>query len=152
MIQRIQTLYLFLSVLFLGFMFAFPYTLFIDQNTIAYVFDFFGVYKLEAGTRIMGVLPLEILISVVFLINLITIFLFKNRILQMRLCVFNMLLMLGILVLSGYYITYIKKQLNAQVYYKITLLLPLISLLFTWLSFRNIRKDELLIRSVDRIR
>ncbi len=152
MIQRIQTLYLTIALLFLSMMFVFPYAIFIDQQTINYLFDFSGVYALENGNKILGVLPLQILIVTVPVITLITIFLFKKRVLQMRLCVFNMLLMVGILILAGYYIFYEKKALSAQVYYKVTLLFPLIAIVFTWLAFRNIIKDELLVRSADRIR
>jgi len=152
MIQRIQTLYLFLSLVFLGLMFAFPFTIFIDRETTEYVFNFSGVLRLEDGQLVLRTVPPDILLTTISVINFVTIFLFKNRILQMRLTVLNMLLMAGLLILTGYYVFFTRNQLDAQVYYKITLLFPLISLLLTWLAFRNIRKDELLIRSVDRIR
>jgi len=152
MIQRIQTLFLILAFMFLSLMFFSPYATFIDPQAVFYIFDFSGIYGQEDANMVINILPLQILITVVPAISLVTVFLFKNRILQMRLCVFNMLLMIGMLILMAYYIFYIKKELSFQIYYKGTLLFPLISLIFTWLAFKNIRKDEILIRSIDRIR
>ncbi|MCD6202459.1 MAG: DUF4293 domain-containing protein [Bacteroidales bacterium] len=152
MIQRIQTLFLILAFMFLSLVFFFPYATFIDPQAVSYTFDISGIYSQEETNLVINILPLQILIAVVPAISLVSIFLYKNRILQMRLCVFNMLLMAGMLILMAYYIFYIKGELSAQVYYKVTLLFPLISMIFTWLAFRSIRKDELLIRSVERIR
>ncbi len=152
MIQRIQTLFLILALMFLSLMFAFPYATFIDPEAVSYVFDFSGIYGQQDANMVINILPLQILIIMVPVLSLVSIFLFKNRMLQMRLCVFNMLLIVGMLILMAYYIFYIKGELSAQVYYKVTLLFPFISVIFTWLAFRSIRRDELLIRSIDRIR
>ena len=152
MIQRIQTIYLLLSLILIVLMFFFPFTIFMDPDAVKYVFDFSGIY--ESGTEriVTGVLPFQILVVVVAVINFVTIFLFKNRRLQMRAAVFNMLLMAGILVLAGWYIYFAMRELEAQVYYQVTLLFPLLAMILTWLAFRNILKDELLVRSADRIR
>ncbi len=152
MIQRIQTVYLLLSLTVLGMMFFFPFTVFVDADAVRYVFDFSGVYEVGTDEMVTGTLPFQILLVTVAVINLVTIFLFRNRRLQMRLSVFNMLLMVGILILAAWYIFYTRGELQAQVYYKATLLFPLVSLVLTWLAFRNILKDELLVRSADRIR
>ncbi len=152
MIQRIQSLQLVVALAFLVLLFIFPYAVFIDPQAVNHLFDFTGVHASENTGTAVNILPLQILTGVVPVITLGTLFLFKNRVLQMRLCVFNMLLMIGILILMAWYIYYIKTELSAQVYYKATLLAPLLALVFTWLAFRNIRKDELLVRSVDRIR
>jgi hypothetical protein len=152
MIQRIQTVYLLFSLILIVLMFFFPFTIFMDTDAVKYVFDFSGIYEAGTGEMVTGTLPFQILLVVVAVINFVTIFLFKNRRLQMRAAVFNMLLMAGILVLAGWYIYFAMQELQAQVYYKVTLLLPLLGMILTWLAFRNILKDELLVRSADRIR
>ncbi len=152
MIQRIQTFYLLLSLVVIGLMFFFPFTIFMDTDAVKYVFDFSGIYESGTGEVVTGTLPFQILLVVVAVINLVTIFLYKNRRLQMRAAVFNMLLMAGLLVLAGWYIYYTLQELQGQVYYRVTLLFPLIGIVLTWLAFRNILKDELLVRSADRLR
>ncbi len=152
MIQRIQTVYLLLSLTFVGLMFFFPFAVFMDPGAASYVFDFSGVHEVGTENMITGTLPFQILLVTVAAINFLTIFLFRNRRLQIRLSVFNMLLMVGILILAAWYIYYTKGELQAQVYFKVTLLFPLMSIVLTWLAFRNILKDELLVRSADRIR
>ena len=152
MIQRIQTVYLFLSLTVIGLMFVFPYAFFLDTAAVKYVFDFSGVRQAGTGEMVTGTMPFQILLVTVAVINFVTIFLYRNRRLQMRAAVFNMLLMAGLLVLAGWYIYYAQDELEAQVYYKATLLLPLLGMVLTWLAFRNILKDELLVRSADRIR
>jgi hypothetical protein len=152
MIQRIQTFYLLLSLVVIGLMFFFPFTIFMDTDAVKYVFDFSGIYESGTGEVVTGTLPFQILLVVVVVINLVTIFLYKNRRLQMRAAVFNMLLMAGLLVLAGWYIYYTLQELQGQVYYRVTLLFPLIGIVLTWLAFRNILKDELLVRSADRLR
>ena len=152
MIQRIQTVYLLLSLTVIGMMFFFPFTVFADADAVRYVFDFSGVHGVGTDEMVTGTLPFQILLVMVAVINLVTIFLFRNRRLQMRLSVFNMLLMAGILILASWYIFYTKGKMQAQVFYKVTLLFPLVSIVLTWLAFRNILKDELLVRSADRIR
>ena len=152
MIQRVQTVYLLLSLIMMVLMFFFPFTIFMDAEAIKYVFDFSGIYSPGVGKVVTGTLPFQILVVVVTVINFVTIFLFRNRRLQMRFCIFNMLLMAGILLLAAWYIYYTRAEIQAQVYFKVTLLLPLVSIILTWLAFRNILKDELLVRSADRIR
>ena len=152
MIQRIQTVYLLLSLVVIVLMFFFPFTIFMDTDAVKYVFDFSGIYEAGGGEVVTGTLPFQILLVVVAVLNFVTIFLYKNRRLQMRAAIFNMLLMAGLLVLAGWYIYFTRNDLEAQVYYKATLLFPLAGMVFTWLAFRNILKDELLVRSADRIR
>ncbi|NOY37403.1 MAG: DUF4293 domain-containing protein [Chlorobi bacterium] len=152
MLQRIQSVYLFLSAVFLGLMFSFPYVSFLGRDIQIYTLGPAGLVRFTDGERLMDIYPVLILLLLTLLISVISIFLYKNRVRQMRYSVFNMLLMLGLLILIGYYIFYAKNQLDARMIFKVPLIFPLLSILFTYLAFRNIRKDEILIKSVDRIR
>ncbi len=152
MIQRVQTLYLLGSLVLIVLMFFYPYAAFIDPSAVTYVFDFSGIHAEGGEELLQGVLPLQILLGVVAVLHPVVIFLFRNRTLQMRLTIFNMLLMAGILILAGWYIYYAVKEWEMQVLFRVSLLFPLMAILLSWLAFRNILKDELLVRSADRIR
>ena len=91
--------------------------------------------------------------AVIALIAMITIFLFRKRILQIRLCVFNALLMIGFYGLFVYQIWDIKQTVDSVEFFgKIALTFPLICLVLNYLAIRNIGADEVLVRSLDRLR
>lgn len=154
MIQRIQTLYLLLAALCVGV------TLF---TPLAYYTDGSAEYTVKAFMLSDGeyfavrpMLYLGILLSLSTLVPLITIFLFRNRMLQIRLCVVEFVLLVGALVMCGIYgyLTYNAAGAFAAGGAAITVwnILPLVSLVFVALAVRAIFKDELLIRSLNRIR
>ena len=71
----------------------------------------------------------------------------------MRICVYNMLLQIGLLGLMYYYMSVIFRKMNAVEYsYRLAVILPVISIILTYLAYRGIRKDDILIRSMDKIR
>ena len=79
-----------------------------------------------------------------------TIFLYKKRMLQIRLCLFNMIL------LVGYYITlivfvYMLKESNTFTP-SWSVCLPFVNIVLSWLALRAIGKDEALIRSLNSLR
>ena len=79
---------------------------------------------------------------------LLSVFLFKKRILQARLCLLSIVIQL---VLVGYY----GVQLFVGVAYLLTYFVfgvSLVSILLLFLARSAILKDEVLVRSVDRIR
>lgn len=91
--------------------------------------------------------------AIVALVALVTIFLFKKRMLQIRLCVFNAILMLGIYGMFGFFIWNLKGQMdNVVVSLKFALAFPLVSLILDYLAIRNIGADEALVRSLNRLR
>jgi len=102
---------------------------------------------------IMIVMPLTIMNSVIIILTGITIFKFKNRILQIKLNRFNILLivMLVVGILFGYP-QWMLSQTDADVTYNYSACLPLISIVFLFLANTYIGKDEKLVRSADRLR
>lgn len=153
MIQRIQTLYLFISFILMLVLFFFPLAGILSSEGQLYTFQFDGLHYIDHQTVYIQTIPPIILLSVIVAVNFVTIFLYKRRILQMRLSFINMLLMLGYIGLSYFYITDFSNQLQAEaVNYKIVDAFPLVSAIFTYLAIRAIGKDEALIRSIDRIR
>lgn len=93
------------------------------------------------------------LTAIIAIIALVTIFLYKKRILQIRLCVFNALLILGFYGFFAFLIYSLKGDMEgASVSVKIALSFPLVNLILDYLAIRNIGADEALVRSLDRLR
>jgi drug/metabolite transporter (DMT)-like permease len=153
MIQRIQTLYLLGSFILIGIMFLFPLAELIDTAGQTYQFLYRGIPAIaEDAPAIFMAYPVAILLSIIALISLVTIFLYKKRMLQIRLTIFNMVCMLGAMGLIYYSINSQAKELNAVADYNIINAFPLVAVVFSYLALRNIGKDEAMIRSMDRIR
>ena len=85
-----------------------------------------------------------------------TVFLFRRRLLQIRLCVVEMVLLLGSLVMEGVYYFLSWRVFSDLTFhtqgFKPAIVLPLVCLLFAYLAARAIFRDELLVRAADRIR
>ncbi len=136
MIQRIQTLYLILVALFTG---ALPFYLSlwtgIEGNTV-FAMDISWVAIIFAASSVLA---------------LITIFLFKNRKNQF---VFNRLNIILNLFLLGFFV-YRSLNLSGETSVSekgIGMLIPVFSIVFLVLANRAIKKDEDLVKSVDRLR
>jgi len=152
MIQRIQTLFLLVVAILMGSLYFFPIAqLFGDQQEI-YEFYFNGLRLMGEEELYVATWPTFLLLSVIVFIAFFSIFLFRKRVLQMRVNLFNIVLMLGYLGLNYFYIQNFDKQMDGKVVYNLVAVFPIISVIFTYLAIRSIGKDEALIRSIDRIR
>ncbi len=155
MIQRIQTIYLFLAAIVLFSIFFFPFVEVVDVNDQYYRYDIHGIHQGmgETAQLVYSVLPLRFLVFVTALLSLVTIFLFKRRILQIRLSIFNIVLLAGFYALFFFYLYQLNQEADAATTsYKIPVVFPVVAIIFIYLAIRNIGKDELLVRSYDRIR
>ena len=136
MIQRKQTLFILISLVF-TFLIIFSVDLINSKK-----------YNLILNSSNESALSMFFYAS--FLIGLISIFLYKNRLLQHKICLLNMYFHVCPIIFSVCYI------FDSQCYPNITELTGLffigISLIFYWLAARYIKKDEELIKSIDRIR
>ena len=152
MIQRIQSIYLLVVSLLMASIFIFPFAELLGANGQLFIFSFNGLsIENEEGMYLLTIPPMILLIMIVF-ISFFSIFLYKKRVIQMRVNFFNMMLMLGYLGLNYYYIQNFSQQLDGIVSYQVTAIFPIISAVITYLAIRAIGKDEALIRSMDRIR
>ena len=147
MIQRIQTLYMLLSMVLIGLLMAFPFAEIIDAGAI-YLFDKMGISG-EVG-MVQNGWPIAALIAIILLVHLVAVFNYKKRMLQMRMLVFSIFLMIGLFGMF-YFFTYFSFD-NAQISFKIVVAFPLVAIVLDYLAIRAIGKDEALIRSIDRIR
>ena len=92
-------------------------------------------------------------LNLVLVLSLVTIFRYKNRISQVKLVRFTLLL--SMLLIVGIFVLYpniVMKTSEAVSEFEIGAYIPIINLLFLFLANRSILKDEKLVRSVDRLR
>lgn len=156
MLQRIQSVYLFLVVLFAVLFFFLPLGLFTPEGVSAAIKligrnlavenmqgDFAGLYR----WALKGVSLLIIFLT------FFTIFQFRSRLYQIKLCRFNILFHLVQLVISFFYLDHLKDSLAHQPFsYGPAIFFPLASLFLLLMAVRSIKRDEALVRAADRIR
>ncbi len=141
MIQRIQSLW-FLLASVAGFL---TYQLPLWEGRLMEN----GVKKFNATDNLLF-FALTMAISI---LALATIFLFKNRQLQKKLSVIGILVSLGLIALEFYFVNDFKTTLNlSESTWKPGALMPILIAIFFFLALQGIRKDEKLIKSLDRLR
>ena len=142
MIQRIQSIFLLLGA---GASFGTLATPFAnaEQATASSIFAD-QVYNVQDNIILL------VLFAVAGALAVASIFLYANRITQMRLAMIALVVNLAGLAFA---VIYMLQQVNfASIAISIGIFLPLIAVIFLWLAHRNIRKDEKLVRSMDRLR
>jgi len=152
MIQRVQTIFLLASTSLMAILFFYPFAeIAVGQDILTFQYN--GFFKMVDGIeqQVVSTISTTLILLVILAINIATIFLYKNRKLQLRFTVYNILLMIGT-VGALYFLMISSFEQTPSIEYKITLVFPLIAAVFNYMAFRNIRKDELLVRAVDRIR
>jgi uncharacterized membrane protein YcaP (DUF421 family) len=82
----------------------------------------------------------------------VAVFLYKKRVLQMRIAMFVLLLSIGTIILGAFYIIMFDKKIDVTMIWKARAIFPLISAILAWLAYRSIMKDDLKVRSYDRLR
>lgn len=144
MIQRIQTLYLLLVVVLTGLALWLPlvdFTVGADTCTLTA----FGL-KDAAGITLLPTVYLGVVLVAACLVPLVTIFLFKRRLVQIRLCAVELVLLIGAGAMMGIYFYLCNRYFADSEFYshtlKISLVFPLVCLVFDLLALRAIFRDE----------
>lgn len=147
MIQRIQTVYVFFAALLTGLLLVFDFAEVIINGQL-YVYNASGI--IGEGQTLFNGLPVLGFIILIVLLHVAVIFLYKNRIRQMRVLAFTIILLLGLIGVMFYFLHSGLDQV--EVAYKIPMTFPLIAAILDYLALRAIGKDEALVRSLNRIR
>lgn len=121
MIQRIQSLYL---AIVIGLM-------------VTVLFSIYNVY-----------LPFVVLAGISLAAAIATLLLFKARKVQLRLCIYNALILLG---LQSWMAVFYFQNMKEAVF-PIATVFPLISIILLLLAMRGIANDEALVQSYNRLR
>lgn len=146
MIQRIQTVLLFLAAVLLGLQFVFPYAEAASGISGSLADGLFSVND-RAGLQINTGLALALAV--------IAIFLYKNRPAQSRITTLAIFAgtILAVSVATQCFILIREAGSDVvNIHYRPGIALPAISVLLLWIANRFIRKDEELVRSSDRLR
>jgi len=154
MIQRIQTLYLLAVSAFMAVTLFAPLAWFAGPAG-EFRLHAFALRTLE-GEAVQPTVYMGALLALACAVPFVTIFLFKRRMLQIRLCVVEAVLLVGAAVMEGIYYFLSCRVFSGLSFHvqsvRLTIALPVVSLLFVWLAVRAIFRDELLVRGADRIR
>lgn len=152
MIQRIQSVYLLVVTVLLVVAMCMPAGQFIASDGVTVtLFKPLGVVMTDGGFQstwgLFGILLLSAIIACC------TIFLFRNRMLQVRMTVFGSILLVGYYITFGVFAYLLKDDLSAVSFRPgWALCLPLVCIILNYLSFRAIYRDEVMVRAADRLR
>lgn len=156
MIQRKQTIFLLLSAIALGLLHYFPLATFIGDkdSLVMYIFKVVSLVPDQVSALPdYFILPILTVNSMIILLTILTIFLFKNRRMQLNLLRFSLILLL---IMIGsfffYYVNILEKASGGITHYEIGSYMPLIAFIFYIFAYRGIMSDEKLVRSADRLR
>ncbi len=156
MIQRIQTVYLLIISILMVVLLFMPLAT-VQRGETFYSFNVAGLYTMltEKPDLVYPTWGLLVLTVAIALLSCIIIFLFRKRILQIRLCIFNALLMIGFYGLFAFLLWKVKSE-SADALFSFTgqigLTFPFIGIILDYLAIRNIGADEALVRSLERLR
>lgn len=150
MIQRIQSVYLLIVTILLVVCLCMPVGSYIASDYSVSQFTNLNITAPD-GTKDYAPWALFAILLVAALLAFTTIFLFKNRMLQIRLTIFSTIL------LFGYYATLIAfifmlKDKTMTYTASWTVCLPAVAIILNWLAIRAIGKDEVLVKAYDRLR
>lgn len=155
MIQRIQSLYLLLVTVLSIVALFFPFAELINvAQNLSYILSFKGVFQLQPNTELLqsNAYILSALSFVIPLIALAAIFLYKKRKLQIQIIWINVFLMIGFYAALMAYLLVAASRLQATWTLAFATAFHLVNIILSLLAIRGIKKDEELVRSLNRLR
>ena len=156
MIQRKQSIFLLLSAIALGLLYYFPLASFIGDKDSLVLYIYKVISLVPDNTPNLPnyfILPALTMNILLIMLTIVTIFLFKNRKLQLN--IVRIILILLMIMIGGFFFYYVNTLENLSgglTDYDIGAYMPLIAFVFYIFAYRGIMSDEKLIRSADRLR
>lgn len=154
MIQRIQSLYLLITTALMGLALILPVASFTVASGDVYTLS---AFSLSSAAESQSTIWMGILMVAAAVLPLITLFLFKRRMLQVRLCAVEIVLLLGCIAFEIIY--YCLAGANALENVGVehrqfgwAAIMPIVALVLSAMAARATFKDEVMVRSFDRIR
>lgn len=143
MIQRIQSIWLLLSSIAATLIFFIPVMNFQPGKEIQ-------ILSADGNNLSFMMIPIWPFLLIAIFIPLISVFQFRNRLLQIRLGVYAILVhVIVFLMLGAIHLAELPQSIMS---FDLGIVLIPLAMVFLFLAIRAIRKDEKLVRSVDRIR
>lgn len=158
MIQRIQTVYLFLAAVVIALVGFFPWAhCVVDAEGGGHFYTATALGVEANGVADSGITSvwcwlatLAALAGVVF--SLWALVGFKNRVGQMRHCIYAILSLILFYVFFGVELWFMKESMDCSILFGLVGQCPLIAIILIFLAGRAIKRDEDLVRSTERIR
>lgn len=162
MIQRIQTLYLLAALAFCIGCLCLPVAHFVVGDGFSSFagsldsyerVDMYNLWLVSEGKHMFYFCPVLMAILVITTSLICTdVLLFKHRILQMRIATFCMILLVAWYIAYGIIIFLLCSAAGMLWSTHWTAAFPAVAFILLYLAIRGIRKDEKLVRSLDRLR
>ena len=149
MIQRIQSVYLLIVTILAIIGLCTPIGSYIGSDYSVSVLTNLCLTMAD-GTKDYAPWALFVLLLLAAALAFGTIFLFKKRMLQIRLTIFNSILLLGYYGTLAVFIFMLKED-QATFTPSWTICLPLVAVILNWLAIRAIGKEEVLVKAYDRL-
>ncbi len=152
MIQRIQTVYLFIGFLLMLFVMFKPLAIMPEANQT--LEPFFYKTVIEGRDVSKTVFPLGLVAFLSASLNLLAIFFFKNnkqRLIQIRITTLSMLLAIGFYIAFGLYFYFLDFQPQSTEF-SYTLIFPALAAVLDFMAISAIKKDIEKVKSADRLR
>ena len=150
MIQRIQTIFMSIVLCLWGIM------QFLNLCSLFKGYDIctMNVWSIKGAKDSISTWPIGVISVCCILLSIGAILAYKNRILQIRLNIGSILLCIGFYILVAFYILLLKNKIgdDLQITFHISLIIPFVNMVLSYLAIRYIGKDEALIRSLDHLR
>jgi hypothetical protein len=152
MLQRSQTLFLLGAFVLSLVLLTGPLARFTLDGS-EFVLNHSGLFNAETEIVVVATWPLTIYFVLVAVLAFLNIFLYKNRMRQMRISIFLSLLHAGVVGMMFYYVAVSKSQLEGAItVHQWRFIVPPVCMILLYLAFRRIRRDDLLVKAYDRIR
>lgn len=150
MIQRVQTIFWLLGLIASASLFWLPFAG-IDTTEHVYRISLDGV-KSDAGEYLVNSWPVLVLGILIVIIQFLVIFQYKRRVLQMRMTMYNILLLAGWLIVGFLYARVAARMLEGTLQPAYVSIMPVVAIILNLLAWRGVRRDYLMLKAVDRIR
>ncbi len=158
MIQRIQNLYLFLAAICALLTFFLPYAHFYAAQELLAEYAIFGLQNVQSKSEIASgayAVPAWSIAALTFAVCVLALSLFKKRPVQYRITRLAFLLHLTYVVYLFFAIENLAETHfgeDIRILHHVGFYLPVAALPLCFLAVRGIKKDEALVKSLDRIR
>lgn len=150
MIQRKQTLFMLVAVVLNILCLCLPIGTF-DAEGMRMATEYNLWLDTMRGAKDFTVCPLFVILLLSSVLGIYTIFAYHNRVVQARLCTFNMLLIIGWYIVFAVF-SKVMGGGNIEFQAEIGSVAPMFALAMYFLSYKAIWADEKLVRAADRIR
>lgn len=149
MIQRIQSVYLLIVAILSVIVISNPVGSFIGTGNSITEFTNLSLIS-QGGTESYEPWALFAIQMISAIISLITIFLYKKRMVQIRFTLFNIILAVGYYATLVTFVFMLKGESTFVPSWVVCL--PFVGIVLDWLAIRAIGKDEMLVKAYERLR